>query len=408
MRVASLCALAALLGCDSGPGTVDMTAAFDGGASDMGLPDGPRPVLGAFTITGCAKLEFAGDEPTCTGPAPLKVTFVPLSSGVDAWVWTFEGGDPPDSQVITPEVRYGTPGEFEVSLAAGGLGGTTTARGRMVVTAGGVGSPCTGPSDCDGTLDLVCVCGGGECPGGLSVGLCTRSCVGGSCKTGERCIDLTRGVPKAAVDGGVAVDDGGVASADGGVASPDGGVTVETWRRAACLPGCAAPVDCRAGLSCFELPGLASGSGPGGAYTWQRACFADVLSELGESCFDAKAQPDPARCASGRCDDYGARGLCSAGCATSADCPTYAACGTFVGQPGDPVCLRRCDMAHPCNDPLLACELPNKPGALGFTVPAGDPAGTTYCAPKRCTAPADCAPSGVCTPMSGGSFCTRS
>jgi hypothetical protein len=408
MRVASLCALVALLGCDDGPATADMAVGPDAGASDMGVADGPRPVLGAFTIAGCEKLEFSGDEPTCTGHAPLTVTFVPLSSGVDAWVWTFNGGDPPDSQLITPEVRYEKPGTFEVSLAAGGIGGTTTARGRVVVIAGGLGSPCGGPSDCDGTLDLLCVCGMGECAGGLSVGFCTRSCTGGSCKAGERCIDLTRGVPMAALDGGVVSSDGGLPPGDGGSGSGDGGTSAETWRRAACLPGCAVPVDCRAGLSCFELPQLASGAGAGGAFSWQRACFADVLSDIGESCFGATALPDPSRCVSGRCDDYGARGLCTSGCAGNGDCPTYAACGTFAGKPAAPLCLRRCDMAHPCNDPLLACELPGKPGALGFTVPVGDPVGTTYCAPKRCMAPADCAPAGVCTPMGGGSYCTRS
>src|SRR5262245_6548205 len=130
MRVALLCALVALVGCGETDGPADLSSPVDGGMLDIGIADGPPPVLGAFTITGCHKLEFAGEEPTCTGPAPLRVTFVPLSSGVDAWVWSFKGGDPPDSQVITPEVRYDKPGTFDVTLAAGGTGGTTTARGR--------------------------------------------------------------------------------------------------------------------------------------------------------------------------------------------------------------------------------------------------------------------------------------
>jgi hypothetical protein len=55
----------------------------------------------------------------------------------------------------------------------------------------------------------------------------------------------------------------------------------------------------------------------------------------------------------------------------------------------------------------MACDTAGKMGGLGFTVPAGDPPGTMYCAPKRCMMPSDCAPSGVCTVMGTASFCIK-
>jgi hypothetical protein len=197
------------------------------------------------------------------------------------------------------------------------------------------------------------------------------------------CADLARGF---------------VAPADGGV--PDGGGADE-WRDALCLPVCTDDSDCRPGFSCRELPALNSGQVSGGSFTWMKACFSDALGNVGDACAAADGLPDDARCLSGRCDPLGARGVCTADCATVM-CPTTAGCAAFNGTPSDHQCLRRCDAQHPCDDPLLDCLAPGGSGAFGFTLSPADP-GTSYCAPKPCTTPADCAPAGTCT----SSFCTK-
>ena len=96
-------------------------------------------------------------------------------------------------------------------------------------------------------------------------------------------------------------------------------------------------------------------------------------------------------------------------CATESDCPSSAACAAFASAsppaPTAPRCLARCDASHPCGDPLLACLAANGSGGLGFTLPGSAP-GVTVCAPRRCSAPADC-PGGTCTLLGTASFCTR-
>jgi hypothetical protein len=204
------------------------------------------------------------------------------------------------------------------------------------------------------------------------------------------CTDLTRG--GAYVPGG---DDGGAAG--------------DVWRRALCLPACAVAGDCRVGFSCRELPVLSAGGVPGGAYSWKRGCFADIGGDDGDSCFSATGQVDNSRCLSGRCDPYGARGLCTSDCSTNADCPTTAACATYNAPPSGPAtaCLRRCDMKCDGDDPMLGCQGVNQPGGLGFVVTPGEPSGGTYCSPLLCMTASQCLPSGTCTPISGGSYCLR-
>src|SRR5207237_8821434 len=110
----------------------------------------------------------------------------------------------------------------------------------------------------------------------------------------------------------------------------------------------------------------------------------------------------------GRCDDFGARGLCSSDCRTSSDCPATAACATYNGTPTQHGCLSRCDTMHLCaTDPLLDCEAANQVGGLGFTVSPAEPVTQRYCAPLRCSMASQCGPSGTCNPMGGGSFCIR-
>ncbi|HZS39939.1 MAG TPA: hypothetical protein VFF06_24065 [Polyangia bacterium] len=381
----ALAAAAAIAGCADAPVAGDAAVPLDGSVELGPEPDGGPPLGAGFTVSGCAMLTYPSGKPRCAGSAPLTVTFVPLGSGVSTFLWAFMGGTPATSTAVAPQVTFARPGTFAVTLAAGGTGGTTAATGIVVVTAGGLGAPCADSSECDAAAHLGCVCPAGDCPGGLAVGLCTDVGCAGGCGANV-CADLTRG--------GAALPD-----ADAGAG--------EEWRIALCLPACATSAECRTGLTCREVPALATGTPPGGAFTWRPACFADFPGDVGDSCFDASGAPSGAGCLSGRCDAFGARGLCTADCGNGGTCPSAASCATFNGTPGSSECLRRCDATHPCADPLLACELAGLSGALGFTVAPADPAGTTYCAPKRCTQPSDCAPAGTCTAMGGASFCVR-
>jgi PKD repeat protein len=396
LRLACLALVCGALGC--GDDTVELDGSvppFDAGGEDVGIsPDGGAPLRGAFTMMGCASLQVVGDSLDCSGPAPLRLTFVPLSTGATTFVWTLTGGDPSTSKLITPSVLYARPGSYAVTLAAGGPGGTITSMGTVLVTQGGPGAPCSEDSDCDTTSGLECLCGIGMsgCPGALGSGICTAPCAGTICEAGEECVDAARGLtaPMSLADGGVA----------------DGGLP-QAWRQPICLPACATNDDCRPGLSCREVPALAPGASSGGSYSWRRACFVDALADDGDACVAPAGEPDPSSCLSGRCDPFGARGLCTSEC-DDVQCPSADSCAAFVSTPMQHLCLRRCDASHPCADPLLACEAAGQPGRFGFTVSSSDPAGTTYCAPRRCDVdPTVCSPAGRCVAMGGASYCIR-
>src|SRR5262245_26486005 len=143
LRMACLLAVA-LAGCPEDDGAVDgAVRPPDARADDLGIDtDGGGAARSVFTIVGCASLDLTTASPECLGPAPLRLTFVPLSTGVTTFVWTFAGGDPPSSRAITPSVLFSRPGTYAVTLAAGGPAGTTSATGTVIVTSGGVGSPC--------------------------------------------------------------------------------------------------------------------------------------------------------------------------------------------------------------------------------------------------------------------------
>src|SRR5689334_14245741 len=122
-------------GCGDSGGDADAAAPFDLGIPDVGAPlDGPPLLRGAFSVVGCSTLDTSTGQPRCSGRAPLTLTFVPLGSGVDTFVWTFMGGDPAMSRAVSPSVTFGTPGSYAVTLAAGGTAGTTTASGVVVVS----------------------------------------------------------------------------------------------------------------------------------------------------------------------------------------------------------------------------------------------------------------------------------
>lgn len=395
---------------------------LSGGQRDGGSDDGPRTsdsgataILGLFTINGCAELTFPAPagEPRCVGTAPLKVRLVLLAVGATSHRFQvtrpmavpdggvlLDGGEvdggPPDggdsildeasSRADAPTVILPTPGTYLVSLGVAGPGGTAASAGVIIVKPAALGAACDSDEQCDD--GLRCICGKntmtGSCKGGLGSGLCTQSCDGTACPTGSVCIDLSRTAPP----------------------PTDAGVSGDAWRQPICVPGCTMDASCRGDLVCRELPVLNPGQRAGGTYTWKSACFAQQPGGVGDSCLSSDDKPEPTNCALAMCDGLGLRNLCTAPCA--AGCPTTAACATWnstaLPAPPAPRCVARCDAMHPCSDPLLDCLPSGGTGALGFTLT--EPAGTTVCAPRRCTAAIDC-PGGQCIPLGGASFCTR-
>ncbi|MFO0573438.1 MAG: hypothetical protein U1A78_05535 [Polyangia bacterium] len=399
------------------------------GATDKGGStgrDGPPNLVGLFTIAGCSDLSFSDPdgEPRCLGTAPLNVQLVLLEVGSTMHRWSVtpladvmppdagvpdggipDGGIPdggiPDggnrdgslldetqSHARAPSLTLNLPGTYAVSLAVAGPGGTATASGLIEVSAGTVGAPCKRDSHC--ASGLLCLCGSeqpgrdGTCPGGLGAGLCTKSCDGGSCPAGSVCIDLSR--TQAAL-------------------VPDGG-SGDAFRRPICVPGCAA-AKCRSDLVCRDLPVLATGGRAGDPLKWGRGCFAQTPGGVGAACLAPDGKPDATACATGLCEGLGLRGLCTAACGSG--CPSEAACATWNSPlppaPSGPRCLARCDSMRLCGDPLLDCLSDGGSGSLGFRL-TGEPAGTTVCAPRRCTADPDC-PGGRCVLLGGARFCQR-
>ncbi len=409
-------ALIALAGC--GVPHVTLDGAVPGDAATLGdlgsSVDAVAGVDALFTIIGCAQLNVTDGQITCQGPAPLTLTFVPLSSGVSTSTWTFAGGSPATSMALSPVVTYSSTGSYLVGLAGGGPGGTVAATGTVVVTAGATGAACSSDQDCDAATGLRCWCAGGVCPGALAAGFCTRSCASGAppCDSGQLCVDLTRGLiaPMSddewtPPDGGAS--DGGAFGFDGGLrhGARDGGAYSTTddggaWRGVVCVPGCADANQCRTGLQCRALPTVTTGAA---SYGWSLGCFADLLGDVGASCTAASGALDPSACLSGRCDPLGARGVCTTGCSTTAACPTASGCVQLHDADSDALCLARCSATAPCTDPLLTCAAAGQTGELGFSIVSGA-SDATYCAPKPCTSANDC-PGGRCQVAGAASFC---
>jgi PKD repeat protein len=377
---------------------------FGTGDAPLGNPVGLGMVHAGFTIIGCQTLDFSANTPHCTGPSPLRLVFVPLVAGAATFMWKFpgQGVSISISSDVSPTVEYSLSGTFEVDLAIGGTAGSASATGQIVVTTGALGQPCLRPSDCDATSGLVCFCGeGSDCPAPLQSGLCTRPCTGGSCGPSAKCVDFGRGAVGsgvAAVDAGTGVDAGTV---DAGT-SVDGG-QAESYRQALCVPSCANDFDCRPGFLCRWLPVLAAGAESGGTFEFDRGCFPPgVFGDDGDACADASGAPDDARCLSGRCEPFGARGLCTSDC-SEIGCPAGTDC-VIMNRSMQRLCLRLCGADASCDDPLLACEMPGD-GGLGFSATTNESAGATYCAPRRCMTADDCGPSGACVEDEGVSFC---
>jgi hypothetical protein len=376
-------------------------------SADIGVSsdDGQAPgVLGLFTLSGCAKLTFPSDEPRCEGVAPLAIQLVLLPVGVSSFRWqVFPTSTPSDggttdggtgslltdaqSKSRSPQITLQKPGDYWVSLAVSGPGGTSNHTGHIVVSAGEVGAPCRENGQCK--KDLFCLCGAdtpgkdGACPGSLANGLCTRTCDGVACPSGSVCLNLSRS--QATI-------------ADGG--------TPDSFRQPICVPPCENDKDCRDDHLCRVQPLSQPGAPASAPLVFGKACFAAVLSNIGDRCMGADEQPSPSACATGICEPLGARHLCTHVCGV---CPEQAACAAWNGStppvPSGQRCLARCDATHPCADPLLDCLPGGGPGGLGFTLPT-EPPPTQVCAPRRCTKAADC-PTGRCVAVSAASFCLR-
>ncbi len=324
--------------------------------------DGNAPLAWVdFAITGCDSApapDDAGMPGPCTGDTPLSLTFTAVAPApIDAYLWDFGDGDTLTD--AAPTHVYATPGVYDVSLAVGGPGGTANQDkpAVVVVRAAEAGSPCAADEQCGPSLE--CVCGSGDgCGAVLPFGLCAAACSDTTpCASGV-CADLAP-APAPADD----------------------------WRRTLCVPDCSGGGSCPAGLTCQSLRG-ADGA-------WVQGCFAPgALAPIGASCRDGAGATDDSRCASGRCADLGARGLCVAAC-SGGDCPGNAACATFEDGSVGPWCVADCSAATCDGDPWLACETPGGTDTLDFTVDE-TPDAAGYCAPKACTGAAECGLDGAC------------
>jgi PKD repeat protein len=341
----------------------------DAGGSDRrrpgeGLPPpgetGPAPVID-FAVQGCT--ERTADR--CAGPVPLTLTFSAVLQGdAKSLTWDFgDGTEAQTSRVVTH--TYTRAGSFTVTLGAVTASGSLTEQkaGFVDVRAAPPGGACSDDGSC---LTGTCVCYQ-SCAFPLSEGLCLASCDKLACDLpGTTCIDLS--VP--------------------GLEAPP------PWRTRLCLPACKTDKECRPGFLCRLAPST------GG---WAPACLPPFPRSVAEPCRTASGAVDPAQCLGGICLDVGASGYCSASCTTSS-CLQGPRCAR-LGPAGPLVCLQRCTPGSCSGDAQLDCELPDPTGQLGFEIigPA-DPAGTRYCAPKRCSLDSECGSGGRCDLGKGG-FC---
>ncbi|MBI5477248.1 MAG: PKD domain-containing protein [Deltaproteobacteria bacterium] len=362
----------------------------DGGApqQDAAVTSDGGLLVADFVAQGCERLEewsVDGGSPdadggipsgtVCLGHAPLTLNFIPVASeNVESYVWTF--GEPNETPLRepTPTHTFVLPGSFDVTLTVGGPAGTLSVKHVppfVQVLANPTGWPCDQAEQCEGGLQCACPhaeSGDPACPAAFGGrGLCTRGCSGDAdCGTDSACIDVNLAAP-----------------------SP--------WREPLCLATCASTTVCPTGLACRDLPAKQSPS------TWVSACFPEFLGDVGVPCLDADGAAEWWTCVGGVCLELGSFGYCSAAC--EGECPEGSACARVGGAGGHSVCLASCDSIACTDDPLLGCEAPDPTGKLGFEIVDSTPTpGATYCAPRRCTGPADC--EGLrCTLLDGASFC---
>lgn len=341
---------------------------LDGGTGEVA----EIPLLD-FVVQGCENRTAS----QCLGPAPLELTFVPVAPGKDVSAsWDLGDGSAPVQDLIVTHV-FAKPGIYTVTLTVNRHGDTLSERKLDLVLVGAprLGDPCGAVGSCEiGT----CTCDAETCGPALAGGICVLPCDALTpCPEGSstQCVDL-RGSPSGL-----------------------------PWRQMQCLPRCAGDSECRRqGFVCRAARAAAGG--------WTNVCLPPDPLPLASPCRDENGALSAERCIGGVCLDIGASGYCSATCASSEDCPSDADCARFggdVGAEASAVCLKRCQ-SGPLScamDALLACELPDPSGALGFTLSAGTSSHAAgYCAPRRCaTRPCEI---GARCDVAAGQFCVPS
>jgi hypothetical protein len=349
----------------------------DGGSDDAGPADADDdapapPQILDFTVSGCAAFDGASDGglPHCLGPAPLTLSFAPITAGsVTRVLWDF--GEGPSTSELYPTHTYAVPYKYTVTLLAPDI--QARKMDFIVVTANPLGGPCDVDPQCDNGLTCLCGQAATQCPAAFSRGICAVSCATAACPDGAICADLGLGL--------------------------DAATSRPVWRASHCLRGCSADADCAPGQLCRMVP--VAGANPP---RWDRACFFAFPGDPGSACRGPEGTPQDDLCLGGRCADFGAQGLCTADCSAT-PCPTGSACATF--NDGRKLCLRRCGPASACGaDPLIGCGGPGATGPWGYTLPADEPATGTFCGPKRCMADSACGPAGTCMGAPTG-HCTR-
>ena len=143
-----------------------------------------------FTVMGCPI--FDATIPQCRGPAPLTLTFVPITSGaVTRFLWDF--GDLSKSFEALPTHTYTQPESYDVSLLGAPALAMQTRKAFVVVTPNPLGGACDLERQCE--TGLTCLCGlASQCPSAFPRGVCTQPCsAGGACPENAFCADLSLG-----------------------------------------------------------------------------------------------------------------------------------------------------------------------------------------------------------------------
>jgi len=333
--------------------------------SPQRIPDGPPALVVDFSIEGCPA--FDPDTPTCTGPVPLVLQFVPmLTAPVTQYVWDFGDNTTTfDYTGPTPSHVYSSPGVYAVTLMVRGEDGNWVSKmrpGFVTVTSSGLGGPCDFDGQCADKLFCVCPAAS-RCDHGPALGMCTALCQSSTCDDGQLCARLLTASNAR-----------------------------ESWETSLCLPGCRTDDDCDDHLRCRTLP-------IGGA--WQKACFSDAPRDVGASCLDAKDVLRDDLCVGGTCAAFGAKGLCTMDCSTQ-PCAPGSDCA-IMGDGSTTLCLRPCTTSADCTpDPLIGCLGPGS-GDLGYQLvdPSAPDATATHCAPRECASDDDCPQSGQCDAPAG-------
>jgi len=176
VRRAFVLATGLLASCGGGHGSTD--AAVDAPVVDRPGNELPGGLHVDFTVEGCPELDTSDGQVRCRGPAPLELTFYPVTSpSVAGYQWDF-GDGPESSSEQTPTHVYRTPGSFSVLLRVVGADGVAEKRRDdfVVVNAAAAGESCDDDAQCAAGLMCQCQEGTKGCPPAFVRGFCTTGC----------------------------------------------------------------------------------------------------------------------------------------------------------------------------------------------------------------------------------------